>query len=139
MPEHPAHPNLLSWFYPLHIDHKVELLDHHRRQLSDRLVAHLKSIDVAVDPATWGENAPGPPHNEDVALLRDVRKKLGKWWDEMLTKPPTTNNEHDYLINHRNDTEPEDRYVKIVEAEAEEIGERPAMVHAYIEMRAREN
>ncbi len=57
----------------------------------------------------------------------------------MLTKPPTTNNEHDYLINHRNDTEPEDRYVKIVEAEAEEIGERPAMVHAYIEMRAREN
>jgi hypothetical protein len=133
MPENPAQVDL-SWFYTLKLNDQVALLSN-PHQLSQQLADHLKQI-VSLG---WWNSHPTDPVLDALVLqrLEQIRSQLDEWWWDLLTGEPLPDNERNHLIKHRTDDEPPQRYLDLVQNEANAIGERPAMVHAYIEMQAR--
>jgi hypothetical protein len=130
----------LSWFYALppehRLEHQVELLTD-PRQLSAELTGQIPK--TALSPESWEDEPPTPRLKAEVIeRLEQIRRDLDDWWDDALTGGSRPNNEHDLLIDHRTDAEPPERYTRLVNNEARQLGEKTAVVTAYIKMKAQE-
>lgn len=132
----------LSWFYTLSLEHRlahqVELLTDPRRRLSPELADQIPK--TALSPESWEDEPPAPRlEAEVIERLEQIRSDLDDWWDEQLTGAQRPNNEHDLLIDHRTAAETaSERYTRLVNDAAHQLGVKPAIVAAYIEMKARQ-
>jgi hypothetical protein len=114
----------LSWFYTLAPEHQVDLLSDPHRLLSTELADQLpKSV---LSPESW-QGEPSKPRLEASVIdrLQQILDHLDRWW-ELLTGA-----ERDRLITQHADEE-------LVADEARALQEKPALVTAYIEMKARQ-
>ena len=131
MPE----PVDLSWFYSLPLDDQVTLLEDPWQELPNDVAVRVKGHLGGV---WWSGNATNRLEHSISERLTQIRSSLDdRWWETLSSKDP--HNERGLLIAHHLDAEPPESFNRLRPDAATLLGENPAMVTAYIAMKARQS
>ncbi|GBG36522.1 hypothetical protein [Mycobacterium montefiorense] len=118
MPDNPAQPVDLSWFYTLDPKDRVEVLTRAQSpQLADQLKTTLRGRSPLDD-------------RDVVARLDEIRYELNFWWQE----DRLTDHLRDDLIEHRAD----DTYRDLMQLEAAALGVELPLLRTYLDLQARQ-
>ncbi|SOX53315.1 hypothetical protein MAAFP003_1985 [Mycobacterium ahvazicum] len=129
MPEFPARPVDLSWFYTLNLHDRVNLLNNPRQslisQFVERILAQVKQHGIeqtVVDETQWSGTSSWKLDDSVRANLEEAGHKLDGWFDSLT---PT---ERNHVILHRSE--------EGTQTAATKAGVDPRMAHPYLDMKA---